>query len=158
MKSFAAEGGKQTLLHYVLVLAVAIVGKWAYRYASARIKCAYHLYVFRVHKAHKVFHNYVHAILVKVTMIAEAEQIKLQTLALHHSHTRNVVDGDASKVGLAGLRAPRRELRAVECHNVFVVLMLVDKGLKHVRSVVVTVVRSLVSQKRRPAVPVRFST
>ena len=47
-------------------------------------------------------------------MIAEAEQIEFQTLALHHLHVGHIRDAYLRKVGLTGNRAQRRKLRAVE--------------------------------------------
>ena len=73
-----------------------------------------------VHQRDQVLHDHVDAILVEVAMVAEAEQVQLQALALHHAHVGHVGDVDSGEVGLAGDRAQRRELRAVELHEVVV--------------------------------------
>ena len=75
----------------------------------------------------------------KVAMIAEAEEVELEALALHHLDIRDVLDADLGKVRLAGDGAEAGELRAVEAHPVIMFGVLVLKGFQNFRSVVLTV-------------------
>ena len=47
----------------------------------------------------EVFHYDVHAILVESTMIAEAEQVEFQTLALYHLDIGDIANTDSAKSG-----------------------------------------------------------
>jgi len=87
------------------MLLVAIVGKGIYRYSATGSEEPYHLQVTRIHQRHEILHYYIDAILMKVAVVAETEQIELQALALDHLFARNVVDDYARKVGLTGLGA-----------------------------------------------------
>ena len=78
----------------------AIVGKGVNAYPAARREDARHLYIFRVHQSHKVFHDDVHAVFVEVAVIAEAEKVQLQALALHHLLGRDILYAYLGKVGL----------------------------------------------------------
>ena len=71
----------------------------------------------------------------KITVVTERKQVKLQTLRLHHAFTGNVRDLDFCEVRLTGNRTQRRKLRAVELHPVVVVLMLVLKRLQYLWSI-----------------------
>ena len=83
----------------------------------------------------------------EVAMVAEAEQIQFEALALHHAYAGDVVDDDVAKVGLARFRTQRRKLRANEGYNIFVLRMFVLKSLQNIRRVVVTVMCVLVAQQ-----------
>ena len=72
-------------------------------------------------------------------MIAEAEQIELQRLALNHPLGWNVGYAYLSKVRLSGDGTQRRELRTVEPHPVVVVLVFVLKSLQNLWSIVAPV-------------------
>ena len=54
--------------------------------------------IFGVHKAYEVLHDDVHTILVEITMVAEREELEIQTLRLHHEHVRYVCDAYLGKV------------------------------------------------------------
>ena len=69
--------------------------------APARREQPYHLYVLRLHEPHEVFHYDVDAILVEVAVVAEAEQVELQALALHHA-----LAGDVHYAYLGEVRLP----------------------------------------------------
>ena len=72
----------------------------------------------------------------EIAVVAEAKQVKLQALALHHSHVGDVTDADFRKIGLPGDGAETGELGAVELHPIVVVLMLVDEGLQHLGRII----------------------
>ena len=95
--------------------------------AAAGRELAPHLDVLRIHERDQVFHDDVHAVLVEVAMVAEAEQVQLQALAFHHALARHIGDVDGGEVGLAGDGAQAGELRAVELHEVVVARVLVDR-------------------------------
>ena len=88
-----------------------------------------HLNILRVHKADKVLHDDVDAVLMEVTVIAEAEKIKLKTLALHHLHVGNVWYANLGEVGLACDGAEWCKLRAVESYPIVVAGMFVYESL-----------------------------
>ena len=67
--------GKHAGRDDVLMVGVAPVGKRVYGNAAAGCEDAFDLDIFRVHEADEVFHYYIHAIFVKVAVIAEAEKI-----------------------------------------------------------------------------------
>ena len=103
------------------------------------------LYVLGIHQLDEILHNLVDAVLVEIPVIPEAEQIQFQTLALYHPHIRNITDPDLGEVRLPRYRTQARELRAVEPHPIVVALMLVDKRLQNLWSIV-TFIFSLLSE------------
>ena len=86
----------------VLGAGTAIVGVGIDAYATTGRKQSCHLYVFGVHELYQVFHDDIDAVLVEITMVAETEKIKFQTLALYHFHVGNVADAYFGKVWLSG--------------------------------------------------------
>ena len=92
--------------------------------------------IFGVHQADKILHDGVHTVLMEVTVVAEGEEVELQTLRLHHPAAGDIEDLDLSKVGLTRDGTERRELGAVELHPVVVVRMTVLKSLQHLRGIV----------------------
>lgn len=109
------------------------------RDAAARSELAPYLDVARVHQFDQVVHDDVHAILVEIAVIAEAEQVQLERLALYHFDVRNVADIDRRKVWLACNRAQAGEFRAVEFYEIIAVRMLVVKRLQYARVIGVVV-------------------
>lgn len=103
--------------------------------------------VFRIHQTNEVLHDFVHAIFVEVAVVAEAEQVQLERLALHHAHIGHVGDIDGGEVGLAGDGAQARELGTVELHEVVVARVLVLEGLQYRRVVVGRVLGMLVAEQ-----------
>ena len=99
-----------------------------------------------IHQLDQVLHDDVHAILVEVAMVAEAEEVELEALALHHQRARNVVDNDVSKVRLTRFGAQRSKLRAIQRYQIVVLRMLVLEGFQHLRGIVVTVLGILITQ------------
>ena len=78
-----------------------------------------------IHQLDEVLHDDVHAVLVKITMVAETEEIELQALALYHLHVRDIADANLSKVWLTRDRAEGCKLRAVETYPVIIARVLV---------------------------------
>ena len=105
------------------MLAVAIVGKRQYGYAPSWCEDAFDLDIARIHECYQVFHDYVHTVFVEISMIAETEQIELETLALDHFLTRYVGNQDFSKIRLSGLRAQGCEFGTGESDKIFIVRM-----------------------------------
>ena len=120
---------------------LAIVGIWPDADATARSENACHFDVFRIHQLNEVFHDDVDTVLMEVTVVAEAEQIKLQALALHHAHVGHIADTYLGKVGLSGDRAQRCEFWAVESYPIVITLMLVDERFENFGCVIVTIFR-----------------
>ena len=83
----------------------AIVGIGPNAYTATWREDTCNLNVFRIHKLDKVLHDDVDAVFVEVAVVAEAEEIQLQTLALHHLNVGHVADTYFGKVGLSGDRA-----------------------------------------------------
>lgn len=113
----------QPLLGELAMRIVTPVSKRMYGDASPRGKQSDDFYVSRLHEFPQVIQYDVNAVLVEVPMIAETEQVKLQALALDHLKIGYVIDDDASKVGLSGLRTERCKLRAVESDEVITLRM-----------------------------------
>ena len=130
--------GSETLLceFFEFCSRTAVIGIREYGDSTTRSEKTCYLNVFRVHQFDKVFHDFVYAILVEVSMITETEKIELQALALDHFHVRDVADTDFSKVRLARNRTEACEFRTIESYPIVVFLMLVYKGLKYFRSII----------------------
>ena len=139
---------QKALFHHVLMLGVAVVGERFDGDATTRIEQTDDLQIFGIHQLDQVLHDDVHTIFVEVAMVAEAEKIELQALALHHQRAWDIVDDDMSEIGLACLGAQRSELGAIQSHKVFVLGMFVLKRLQHLGRIVVAVLRVLVAQQR----------
>ena len=101
----------------------AVVAVGVNRYAAAGRKFPPYLNILGVHKPYQIFHNDVHTVLVKVPVIAEAIEIKLQRLAFHHSLRGDVGNIHRRKIGLTRYRAQARKLGTVEFHEIIVVLV-----------------------------------
>ena len=89
----------------------------------------------------------------EVAVVAEAEEIQLQALALHHFHVGDVFDDDLAEVGLSGNRTEGCELGAVKLHPIVVLLVLVLEGLEDARVVGLRIAHPLVAQKRQVVGP-----
>ena len=131
----------------VLGAGLTVVAVWVNTDAAPWSELAPNLDITWVHQLNQVFHDDIHAVLVEVSMVAEAEQIQLQGLAFHHINIGNVADVNGGKVRLTGDRTKAGELRAVELDKVVVARMLVVKGFQHFRCVVAFVGYILVSQQ-----------
>ena len=107
--------------------------------AAARGEDARNLNVFGIHQTDEVFHYNIDAILVESAVVAETEEIELQTLALHHFHIGNVADADFRKIGLSRYRAKAGELRSVETYPVILTGMFVVECLQHFGGVILLV-------------------
>ena len=115
--------------------------------AAAGCELAPDLDILRIHERDEILHDSVHAILVKIAVVAEREQVELQALALHHTLIRHVVDVDRGEIGLTRDRAEARELRTVELHPVIIFGVLVLEGLEHLGCVIGRIAHLLVSQQ-----------
>lgn len=134
--SGSAHGGEQTTPGHVGVSGVAVVGKRMDGDAAAGRELAQHLYIAGIHERNQVFHDYIDTVFVKVTVVSEAEKIKLQTFALDHFLRRDIADDDARKVGLTGLGAKGGELGTEQSHKIIFFGMFVIEGLEQRRVVV----------------------
>ena len=128
------------------MLRIRIVGKGIDADAAAGHEPACHLYVLRIHQLYEVLHDNIHAVLVEITVVAEGEEVELETLALYHPFARDITDIDVSEIRLTGLRAERRELRAVKRHQIFILGVFVWESLQHLGIVVIAVFDALVAQ------------
>ena len=73
-------------------------------------------------------------------MIAEAEEVDFQALALHHLDVRDIADANLREIGLARDGAQAGKLRAVKPYPVVVLRVLVVESLQHLGGVVLLVV------------------
>ena len=142
------ETGQEALFHHVLMFGIAVIGERFDGDAATGVEQSNDLQIFRIHQFDQIFHDDVHAVFMKVAMVAKAEEVEFQALALHHQRTRNVVDNEVSKVGLTCLGAQGGELRTIHGHKVLVLRMFVLKRLQHLGCIVVAVLRVLVAQQR----------
>ena len=81
-----------------------VVGVWIDADATTRSEDTRHLYVLRIHETDKVFHYDIDTILMEIAMIAEREEIELQTLALNHPNIWYILDLYLCKVRLTSNR------------------------------------------------------
>ena len=109
----------------------SVVGKGMDADASTRDEETENLNVAGIHQLDQVIHDNVDAILMEIAMVAEREEVKLETLALHHTAVGDIHDFNLSKVGLSSDGAKRGKLGAIELHPIVAVGMLVLEGLKH---------------------------
>ena len=114
----------------------AVIAVGVDRDAAARGELAPDLDVLGIHQADQILHDDVDAVLMEVAVVAEAEQIQLERLALHHARAGHIGDIDGGEVRLAGHRAQAGELRAVELDEIIVFRMLVGEGLEQFGRVV----------------------
>ncbi len=77
----------------------------------------------------------------KCAVVTKAEEIELETLALHHFHVGNIVDAYGGEVGLTGNGAETGKFRAIERYPVVVLLMFVYEGFQHLRCIILFVCR-----------------
>ena len=128
-------------MRHLLVLGagLAVVGVGVDADAAAWCEEADDLDVLGLHQLDEILHDGVHAVLVEVAVVAEAEEVELQRLGLHHALAGEVVDADFGEVGLSGDGAEGGELRAVEAHPVVVVGVAVLEGFEDLGGVVALV-------------------
>ena len=139
---------EKSLLFQLHVLGICVVGERVDADTASRHKPPGDLQILGIHQFDEILHDDVHAVLVKVPMITEGEEIEFETLALHHPLAGDITDIDMSEIRLAGLGAQGSELRTVERHQIFVLRMFVRKGLQYVRVIIVAVLNMLVTQQR----------
>ena len=70
----------------------AIVGIGPDGDAATGREDAAHFEILWVHEPHEVLHDDVYAILMEVAVVAEGEEVELQTLRLHHALVGDVAD------------------------------------------------------------------
>ena len=141
------KAGQEAFTHHVLMLSVAIVGERLDGDASAGIEQSYDLQIFGIHQLDKVLHDDVHTVLVEVTMVAEAEEIEFQALALHHQRAGDIIYNKVSEIRLTRLGTQRGKLGAIQGHKVLVFRVFVLKRFQHLRRIIVAVLRVLIAQE-----------
>ena len=127
---------QQTLLFYVLVFGVGIVGEGVDADAASWGEDTRYLEVLRVHQFDQVFHDDVDTIFVEIAVVAEREEVEFERLGLHHLLPRNVGYIDGGEVGLPRFGAERGELGTMESNQILVVRMFVYKSFEDFGSVV----------------------
>ena len=138
----------KALFHHILMFNVAVVGEGLDGNAATRIEQTDNLQILRIHQLDQVLHNDVDAILVKVTVITETEEIEFKALALYHQCARDVINNKVTEVGLACLGAQGGELRTIQSHEILILRMFIFKGLQHLGRIVVAVLGVLIAQQR----------
>ena len=139
---FAQTGGDEFLMRLV-----APVGKGIDRNTAAGQEIAGDFDVLGIHEFDQILHDDIDAVLMKIAMIAEREEIEFEALAFHHPLTRDITDVEVSEVGLPGLGTKGSELGTIESHEILVFGMFVGKGLQHVGIVVVRILHVLISKQ-----------
>ena len=95
------ETGQKALLHYILMVSIAIIGEGFDGDATTRIEQTDDFQILRIHQFDQIFHDDVYTVFMEIAMITEAEEVELQALALHHQRAWDVVNNDVSEVRLA---------------------------------------------------------
>ena len=139
---------EESLFGHLLVFRprTAVVGVGVDADASPGGEEARDLDVFGVHEADEVLHDDVDAVFVEITVVAEGEEVELEALALHHAAVGEVGDAYLRKVGLTRDGTETGELGAVEAHPVVVFGVLILKGFKHFRGIVLAVLGLLAQE------------
>ena len=135
------------MLYQVLVVVVAIVGKRYNSDASSWVEVACDLEIAWIHEFDQVFHDDVDAVFVEIALVAEAEEVELEALALDHALTWNEANHNASEVGLSCNGTQGCELWAVESDDVLVVGVQILEGFEHLGVILVAVGSALVSKQ-----------
>ena len=130
------------------MLGITVVGERFDGNTTTGIEQSNDLQIFGIHQFDQILHDDIHAIFMEVTVVAEAEEIEFQALALHHQRARNVVDDEVAEIRLACLGAQGGELGAIQSHKILVLGMFVLKRLQHLGRIVIAVLRILVAQQR----------
>jgi len=91
--------------------------------------------VFGIHQGYEVFHDDVHAVLMKSPVITEAEEIQLQALAFDQLLIGNISQVDGSKVRLTGYGAKAGKFGTIEFDHRIVLRMLVIEAFQHFRGI-----------------------
>lgn len=126
----------QPLHSQFLMICVAVVGKRIDADTATRHEIAFYLDILRIHRLNKVFHDDVDTVLMKIAVITEGEEIKLQRFTLHHAFAGDIGDVDVTKIRLPRHRTQRSELGTVKCNEILVVRMFVDKRFNQRRIIV----------------------
>lgn len=100
------------------------------RDTAANFKLTAHAEAARTQHSHQVREDVVGDFLVEGSDVAEAPQVELQALQLDALLIWHVVDQDRGKVGLAGLRADTRKLRALELNLVVATRLGIREGIE----------------------------
>ena len=141
------EAGQEALLHHFLVILVAVVGERLDGDAATGIEQADDFQILGIHQLDQVLHDDVHAVLVEVAVVTEAEEIEFEALTLHHQCARDIINNNVSEVGLSRLGAQRGKLWTIQGYQIFILRMLILEGLQHLWSIVITILGILVSQQ-----------
>ena len=97
-------------------------------------------------KLDEVTHDDIHAVLVEIAVIAEAEKIELQGLAFYHVLIGDVGDINSRKVRLSCLRAEAGEFRTVELDEIVTICVLIGDAFQKRRIVIIGILGILASQ------------
>ena len=114
-----------------------VVGPHHRRDAATHVELAFHGDPARPQRRHEVVQDHVGHVFVVDASLAVGLQVQLQALQLHAEAVRHVADADRPEVGLPGLGAHRRELRARVHDRVVAAGMRVGKRfeLRHVQRI-----------------------
>ena len=97
-------------------------------------------------KLDEITHDDIHAVLMEIAVIAEAEKIELQGLAFHHVLIGDIGNINGRKVRLSCLWAEAGEFRAVELDEIVTIRVLIRDAFQKLRIVVIGVLGILASQ------------
>lgn len=95
--------------------------------STARGENSGHFYILRIHQLNQILHDFVHAVLMKIAMVTETEQVEFQAFGLNHTFVGHIGNLDFRKVRLPGNRTKAREFRTVELYPIIIVRMLIDE-------------------------------
>jgi len=91
--------------------------------------------VFGIHQCNEILHDDVHAVFMKSSVIAEAEEVKLQALAFDQLLIGNIAKVNCRKVGLTGYGAKACKFGTIEFDHRVVLRMLVIEAFQHFRGI-----------------------
>ena len=124
------------------VVAVGVDGE-----ASAGEEFAPDFDVARIEEVDQIVHDDIYTVFMKVTMIAEAEEVELQGFTFYHEISGNVGDVDGGKIGLPGFGAQAGEFRTVEFDKIVAVFVFIGNSFQIVGVIVVFVAGVLIAQE-----------
>ena len=124
---------------FILGTGTAVVAVWVYTDASPRREETRHLDVAGIHERNEVVHDDVDTIFMKRAVVAEAEKVEFEALALYHLHIGDIIYLYGGKIGLPGNGAKAGKLGTVEAYPIVALGVLVGKGLQDLRRIVVRI-------------------
>ena len=129
--------------------APAVIAVWVDRQPASWKETAPHFDIPRIEELDQVIHDEIHTVFMEIAVVAVAEKIELQGLALYNEFVRDIGNVNRSKIGLARLRAEARKFRAVELDKIIPVRVGIGHRFQQGRIIIKGILRLLAPKERQ---------